>query len=141
METWAPNWIDGLEMMWKWNNVKKEGATGPGIGMVYLNKDRVFRPPTEQIHLTKIQYVLQNDLKILAALSLSLSSVVGQNASLPMRLESRFTGAPSLSAQPQTLSKPFLLVVLVVSQDGSLDVTFCILVARRVGKTERKLSR
>jgi hypothetical protein len=127
-------------MMWKWDKVKNEEATKPGIDMMDVKMDHVFRLPPEQIHLTRNQYVLQNDLKILAALSLSLSSVVGQNASLPMRLESRFTGAPSLSAQPQTLSKPFLLVVLVVSQDGSLDVTFCILVARRVGKTKRKLS-
>jgi hypothetical protein len=76
--------------------------------------------------------LLQNDLKILAALSLSLSSVVGQKASLPMRFESLLTGAPSLSAHPQTLSKPFLLCVLVVSQDGSLAVTFCILGDRRL---------
>lgn len=69
-------------------------------------------------------YVLQNDRRMRAALSLSLSRVVGQKASLPMRLEKRLTGAPSLSAQPQTLSNPCLLFVFVVSHDGSLDVTF-----------------
>lgn len=81
--------------------------------------------------MQKTRYVLQNDLRILAALSLSISSVVGQKASLPIRFDSLFTGAPSLSAHPQTLSKPFLLCVLVVpqvvSQDGSFEVTFCIL--------------
>jgi hypothetical protein len=69
----------------------------------------------------------QKDLNILAALSLSLSSVVGQNASLPMRFDSRLMGAPSLSAHPHTLSNPFLLWVLVVAHDGSLDLTFSIL--------------
>lgn len=69
---------------------------------------------------------LQKDLKILAALSLSLSSVVGQNASLPMRFVSLFTGAPSLSAQAQTLSNPFLLWVLVVPQEGSMPFAFCM---------------
>jgi hypothetical protein len=76
--------------------------------------------PKEKIHL------LQKLLKILAALSLSLSKVVGQNASLPILFDSLLTGAPSLSAQPQTLSKPFLLPDLVLSQDGSIEVTFCI---------------
>lgn len=71
-------------------------------------------------------YSLQNDLKILAALSLSLSRVVGQKASLPIRFDSLFTGAPSLSAHPHTLSNPLLLCVLVLSQDGNFDVTFCI---------------
>src|SRR4051812_12173151 len=70
--------------------------------------------------------LLQNDRSILAALSLSLSSVVGQKASLPMRFDKRLIGAPSLSAHPHTLSKPFLLVVLVWSHDGSFDLTFSI---------------
>lgn len=46
-------------------------------------------------------YLLQNDLKILAALSLSLSREVGQNASDPIRFENLFTGAPNLSAHCQ----------------------------------------
>lgn len=105
---------------------------------ISMKKDKMMKT-----HQKQRSYALQNDLNILAALSLSLSNVVGQNASLPMRLESRFTGAPSLSAQPQTLSKPFLLVVLVVSQDGSFDVTFCIFVAwkLRIGKTKRSQER
>lgn len=69
---------------------------------------------------------LQKDLSILAALSLSLSRVVGQNASLPMRLLKRLMGAPSLSAHVQTLSKPFLLCVFVVSHDGRYDAAFCM---------------
>jgi hypothetical protein len=72
--------------------------------------------------------LLQKDLRILAALLLSLSKVVGQNASLPMRFDSRFTGAPSLSNQVQTLSKPFLLWVLVVSHEGTADEIFFIVV-------------
>jgi hypothetical protein len=75
---------------------------------------------TEKVHL------LQKLLKILAALSLSLSKVVGQNASLPILLDSLLTGAPSLSAHPHTLSKPFLLPDFVLSQDGSIEVTLCI---------------
>jgi hypothetical protein len=47
-----------------------------------------------------------------AALSLSLSSVVGQNASAPTLLDNLFTGAPSLSTHPYTLSKPALPPVL-----------------------------
>jgi hypothetical protein len=86
---------------------------------------------------------LQNDLRILAALSLSLSRVVGQNASDPILFESLLTGAPTencqysfqgqrtihysrLSAQPQALSKPFLLPLFVLSQVGRIDATFCI---------------
>lgn len=40
-------------------------------------------------------FLLQNDFKILAALSDSLSSVVGQKASLPILLENLLTGAPT----------------------------------------------
>jgi hypothetical protein len=91
------------------------------------------------------EHILQNDLRILAALSLSLSKVVGQNASDPILFESLFTGAPTvgcqfsfqnqqtillsrLSAQPQALSKPFLLPLFVLSQDGRIEATFCIAV-------------
>lgn len=48
-----------------------------------------------------------------AALSLSLSSVVGQKASEPSLLDRRLTGGPNLSTQPYTLSKPALLLVFV----------------------------
>ena len=68
----------------------------------------------------------QKVLRILAALSLSLSRVVGQKASLPILFVILLTGAPSLSAQPQTLSKPFLLPVLVLSQEGRKLETRCI---------------
>jgi hypothetical protein len=71
-------------------------------------------------------YSLQKLLRILAALSLSLSKVVGQNASLPILFVSLLTGAPSLSAHPQTLSKPFLLPDFVLSQDGRRVATLCI---------------
>lgn len=54
---------------------------------------------------------LQKLFNILAALSLSLSSVVGQKASLPNLLLSLFTGVPSLSAAFHALSKPALLPV------------------------------
>ena len=60
--------------------------------------------------------LLQKLLRMRAALSLSLSSVVGQKASLPSLLDSRFTGAPSLSTNPYILSKPALLLVLVLCQ-------------------------
>jgi hypothetical protein len=76
----------------------------------------------------RVSYALQKLLNILAALSLSLSNVVGQNASLPILFVSLLTGAPSLSAQPQTLSKPFLLPDLVLSHDGSRLDTRCIFV-------------
>ena len=59
--------------------------------------------------------LLQKLRRIRAALSLSLSKVVGQKASEPNLFDSLLTGAPSLSAQPQSLSKPVLLVVLVFS--------------------------
>lgn len=41
------------------------------------------------------EHILQNDLKILAALSHSLSRVVGQKASDPILFESLLTGAPT----------------------------------------------
>lgn len=44
-------------------------------------------------------YALQKLLRILAALSDSMSSVVGQKASEPTLLDRRLTGAPSLSTQ------------------------------------------
>jgi hypothetical protein len=44
------------------------------------------------------KYILQKVLRILAALSLSLSRVVGQKASLPILFENLLIGAPSLSA-------------------------------------------
>jgi hypothetical protein len=98
---------------------------------------------TEQRELEK-EHILQNDLRILAALSLSLSRVVGQKASDPILFESLLTGAPTvgcqfsfprqqirmhsrLSAHCQALSKPFLLPVFVLSQEGRIEVTFCIL--------------
>jgi len=56
-------------------------------------------------------------------------SLTGQNASLPILLESLFTGAPSLSAQAKVLSKPFFDVVFVLSHDGRMETTFCILPA------------
>lgn len=52
--------------------------------------------------------VLQKLRKMRAALSLSLSRVVGQKASEPSLLLSLFTGAPSLSTSVQALSKPTL---------------------------------
>ena len=61
--------------------------------------------------------LLQKLLRMRAALSLSLSSVVGQKASLPSLLDNRFTGAPSLSTNPYILSKPALLLVLVLCQN------------------------
>ena len=52
--------------------------------------------------------ILQKLRKMRAALSLSLSKVVGQKASEPSLLLSLFTGAPSLSTRFQALSKPTL---------------------------------
>jgi len=83
--------------------------------------------------------LLQKLLKILAALSLSLSKVVGQNASLPILFDSLLTGAPSLSAHPQTLSKPFLLPDLVLSQDGNMEVTFCIAIGNEPPSERRRV--
>lgn len=57
---------------------------------------------------------MQKLFSMRAALSLSLSSVVGQKASLPSLLDSRLTGAPILSRAAQTLSKPALPVDLVL---------------------------
>lgn len=57
-----------------------------------------------------------------AALSLSLSSVVGQNASLPSLLLSRLTGAPSLSAAFHALSKPLFDPVLTFSHSVGCDM-------------------
>jgi len=76
--------------------------------------------------------VQQNDFKMRAAFSHSLSSVEGQNASLASR-EEREDGM--MSAQPRTLSALFLRVWLLVkllaldrlrSQLGSRDETRCI---------------
>lgn len=69
--------------------------------------------------------LLQKLFNILAALSLSLSIVVGQNASLPSLLLSLFTGAPSKSSVCQALSKPFLLPVF--SEGHHVDCGFAIL--------------
>ena len=44
--------------------------------------------------------ILQKLLRMRAALSLSMSRVVGQKASEPSLFESLFTGAPSLSTHP-----------------------------------------
>lgn len=90
--------------------------------------------------------LLQNDFKILAALSHSLSRVVGQKASDPILFESLLTGAPTkkcqlrrqgvticdflhlrLSAKPHALSNPFLLPDFVRSHEGRIEVTFCIM--------------
>lgn len=90
-------------------------------------------------------HLLQKVFRIRAALSLSLSSEVGQKASDPILFENLLTGAPSLSVLVsihdqllfvrgtvpsafQVLSNPVLLVVLVFSQEGSKEVTLCILV-------------
>jgi hypothetical protein len=51
-----------------------------------------------------------------AALSLSMSRVVGQKASEPSLFESLLIGAPSLSTHPYILSKPALPPVLVLPQ-------------------------
>ena len=59
---------------------------------------------------------LQKLLNILAALSLSLSSVVGQNASDPSLFDNLFTGAPSASSDCHILSNPALLFSFVFSQ-------------------------
>ena len=40
--------------------------------------------------------ILQNDLNILAALSDSLSNVVGQNASAPTLFDNRLIGGPTV---------------------------------------------
>jgi hypothetical protein len=85
-------------------------------------------------------YSLQKLLKILAALSLSLSKVVGQKASLPILFDSLFTGAPSLSAHPQTLSKPFLLPDLVLSQDGNMELIFCIAIGMNLPLKGKEMS-
>jgi len=61
-------------------------------------------------------YILQKLRRMRAALSLSLSSVVGQNDSEPSLLDNLFTGVPILSANPQSLSKPALPPVLVFCQ-------------------------
>lgn len=53
--------------------------------------------------------------------------LTGQKASEPIVFVNRLTGAPNLSAQAQVLSKPFLLVVFVLSHDGSHDTALCIL--------------
>ena len=60
---------------------------------------------------------LQKLLRMRAALSLSLSSVVGQKASDPSLFERRLTGGPNLSTQPYTLSKPALLLVFVFAHN------------------------
>lgn len=60
--------------------------------------------------------LLQKLRNILAALSLSLSSVVGQNASEPNLLVSLFTGAPNLSTSANVLSNATLPPNLVLSQ-------------------------
>lgn len=60
--------------------------------------------------------LLQKLLRMRAALSDSMSSVVGQNASEPTLLERRLTGAPSLSTQLYTLSNPALDCVFVFDQ-------------------------
>lgn len=66
------------------------------------------------------RYPLQNDFKILAHLSHSLSRVVGQNASEPILLVNLLMGVPSFSAHPQTLSKPALLPCLRLSRADPL---------------------
>nr|POE79630.1 hypothetical protein CFP56_07695 [Quercus suber] len=67
-------------------------------------------------------YPLQKLFKILAALSLSLSRVVGQKASLPNLLLSLFTGVPILSAAFHTLSKPAFEPDFVRSQKVCDDI-------------------
>lgn len=76
--------------------------------------------------------LLQKLFRMRAALSLSLSSVVGQKASEPSLLERRLTGAPSLSTHPYSLSKPALPPVFVFCQramSGKRDEA-----ARKVGR-------
>jgi hypothetical protein len=57
----------------------------------------------------------------------SLRSLTGQKASEPILFVKRLTGAPNLSAHAQVLSKPFLLVVFVLSHEGSHETALCIL--------------
>lgn len=57
--------------------------------------------------------LLQKLRNMRAALSDSLSNVVGQNASDPSLFDSLFTGAPNLSANTQSLSKPAFPPVFV----------------------------
>lgn len=58
--------------------------------------------------------VLQKLFKMRAALSLSMSSVVGQKASEPNLFDILLMGAPSLSTHPYILSKPIFPPVLVL---------------------------
>ncbi len=55
----------------------------------------------------------------------------GDGWELTWRFESLLTRAPSFPAHPQALSKPFLLEVLVVSQEGSSDLTFSMICSTR----------
>lgn len=63
--------------------------------------------------------VLQNDFKILAALSLSAARFVGQKASDPILFVSLFTGAPSFSKPAQALSNVAFPPCLALSQNAA----------------------
>lgn len=66
-------------------------------------------------HLLVGVFLLQKLRNIRAALSLSLSNVVGQKASDPSLLLKLLTGAPSLSTTAYSFSKPNLLPDFVFS--------------------------
>ena len=65
-----------------------------GVESIFCKLSQYFFSP-KQPEL-EMEDILQNDLRILAALSHSLSRVVGQNASEPILFESLLTGAPTV---------------------------------------------
>lgn len=68
--------------------------------LFFLVKTILYSNISDKRALSSEQNVLQKLFKILAALSLSMSRVVGQKASEPSLFERRLTGGPSLSTQP-----------------------------------------
>lgn len=91
------------------------GTVGSGQDLLLLVEAILCRAVVSGLlrEVPRGMYSLQKLRRMRAALSLSLSSVVGQKASEPSLFDSLLTGAPSLSAHPHSLSKPDLLVCLV----------------------------
>lgn len=71
------------------------------------------------------KYILQNDLRMRAALSHSFSIPVGQKASDPILLVILLTGPPSFSKAAHPLSNAALPLVFVFSQADAMFSFYC----------------